>query len=278
MRARLLRTLGVGTAACLLLATAACGGDEDEAPDAGPASEALGEAVDNFAHGNTGHFTFQVGDDTEALIRTTGSFALIESHHAWQMTLSNGRRSVVTDQHRLEDRAWLRVSRDGSPPDGCWQALSARAAGERTGTPYEQVPTASGRHPALPQAAVVSTAEATGWADDGEGSVVEATTDLYSLAATLGEVVGDLDLSPDTLDARADITVLLDGRGEVVAWRTDLVAVLSSLADAGVTLTDDMEALVETGAAIPVMTGFSDLGDGVDLTTPDGTEVCGSAS
>lgn len=277
MRARLLRTLGAGTAACLLLATAACSGDEDEAPDAGPAPEALEFAIDNFGHGNTGHFTFQVGDDTEALIRTTGSFALIESHHAWQMTLSNGRRSVVTDQHRLEDRAWLRVSRDGSPPEGCWQALSARAAGERTGTPYEQVPTSSGgRHPALPQAAVVTTAEATDWADDAEGSVVEATTDLYSLAATLGEVVGDLDLSPDTLDARADLTFLLDDRGDVAAWRTDLVAVLEALADAGVTLTDDMQALVETGATIQVMTGFSDLGDGVELEQP--TELCGSGS
>lgn len=275
-----MRAFGAVTvAACLVLASAACSGDEDDQPDAGPASEALDEAVASFSHGNTGQFVFQVGDDNDALISTTGAFSLTESNHEWQMTLSDGESSIVTDQRRLDDRAWLRISRDGSAPTGCWQAVTARQAGVRTSTPYEPLATDSGgRHPSLPQAAVVTTAEATDWSSSGEGSVVEATTDLYSLAATMGEVVGDLDLTPDNLDARGEVTILLDDRGDVAAWRTDLIGVFESLADAGVTLTEDMEALVETGAEVPVMTGFSELGNGVELTAPARRNVCRSSS
>lgn len=255
--------------ACVLVLTG-CTDDGPEGPDAGPAPRALEEAVATFSHGNTGAYTFQLGDDGEPLIRTTGTFALDEAKLDWRMTLSNGERTTVTEQRRLGGRSWLRTARDADPT-GCWRAMPAARAQQRTGTPFEPPRTASGQHPVLPQAAVVTTADDAAWVE--EGTVLTATTDLHSLAATLGEVVGELDLDPATLDARAEVTLLLE-QGDVVAWRTDLVAVLRALRDVGVELTDDLAALVETGAEVPVATGFSDLGNGASIERPARSEVC----
>lgn len=262
-----MRALGAVTVAASLVLAAACSGDTGDQPDVGPASDAVEQAVASFTDADTGRFTFQVGEDTDALIRTTGAYAMAADQLSWQMTLSNGRRSVVTDLVRLDDRAWLRVGRRGAAPRGCWEPVAARQAGVRTGTQFEP----RGGQPALPHAAVVTAAEGTAWVS--EGSVVEATTDLYSLAATLGEVVGELDLTAESLDARADVTMLLED-GDVVAWRTDLVAVLEALSEAGVALTQDMQALVETGAEIQVATGFHALGNEMAIAGPDRGDVC----
>lgn len=266
-----MRALGALAVAASLVITAACSGSDDEGPDAGPAPDALAEAVASLTDANAGRLTFQVGDDNDALIRTTGAYVLDARQTEWQMTLSNGERSVVTEQRRLGDRAWLRSARNGEAPTSCWQAFGARRAAERTSTQFEPPADASPDHPLLPHVAVATTAEGEKWVSPG--SVVEGTADLYSVAATLGEVVGELDISPATLEGRAAVSFLLDD-GEVLAWNTDVVAVLESLAEAGVELTDDMEELVETGAEIRMATGFSDLAGDVEVEAPGPRDIC----
>lgn len=266
-----MRALGALAVAASLVLTAACSGDEDEGPDVGPAPEVVADAVAAFSDANTGRFTFQIGDDTDALVGTSGAYVVDARQVEWQMTLSNGERSVVTDQVRLANRAWLRTARNGSAPEGCWQPSTARRAAERTSTQFERPASSDGTYPVLPHAAVVTTVEGDEWVS--EGSVAEGTADLYAVSATLGEVVSDLDLDPESLDARTDVTLLLS-EGEFVAWRTDVVAVLEALGEAGVTLTPDMEELVETGADIQVASAFHDVGADVDIEAPARRDLC----
>lgn len=266
-----MRALGALAVAASLVLTAACSGDEDEGPDVGPAPEVVADAVAAFSDDNTGRFTFQIGDDSDALVSTSGAYVVDARQVEWQMTLSNGERSVITDHVRLADRAWLRSARDGSAPEGCWQPSTARRAAERTSTEFEPPADSVGTYPLLPHAAVVTTVEATEWSS--AGSVAEGTADLYTVSATLGEVVGELDLSPESLDARIGVSLLLDD-GQMLAWRTDVVAVLEALADAGVTLTDDMVELVDTGADIQVASAFHDLGADVDIERPARRDLC----
>lgn len=247
-----------------------CSGDADQDPASRPAPEALEEAVAAFVAADTGVFTFQVGDDATRLIRTTGTFALDAGAFDWSMTLSDGDRSSTVDQRRVGDRAWLRLGRDGEAPRGCWQPVSPGRAEARTGTRFDPPQSGATPHPDLAPAAVVTTAEGGEWVD--EGTVLRATSDLAAVAATLGDVVSDLDLGSETLAAGAEVTFLLTD-GEVTAWRTDLVAVLEALSDAGVELTRDLRELVATGVELTVAAGFSDLGR-AEVSAPAAGEVC----
>lgn len=248
------------------LALAGCSddGDDDDRPEAGPVAEVLDEAVASFSHGNTGSYTFQLGDDGEPLIRSTGEFALDVPTSTTDLTLVNGERTSRAEQVRIGDRAWFRVAKDGAEPTGCWEQTTPQRAATRLGIAQ---PPKDDQAVVPPVAAVVTGAVGTEWID--EGTTARATTDLYAVAATLGDAVTALDLTPGNTRGEVEVTILLDReKGTVLAWRTDLVTVLKALQESGADLDQETVALLDSGVDLPVMAGFSDLGDGIDVEAP----------
>ncbi|GGD12002.1 hypothetical protein [Nocardioides daphniae] len=247
------------------LALAGCSGDDE--PEAGPADETLAAAVAAFTDAGTGDYTFQLGDDDEPMIRSEGKFGVADSVATLDLTLTNGERSLRSEHVRVGDDVWFRTSQDSTgPASGCWRAgRPDRASGLLGPGPAE-----SGEGtPAPPAVAVVATAEGEEWV--AKGDTVRGTADLFTVASTLGEVVSSLELAPEQTQGRVEVTFLVDGE-DVVAWRTDLVTVLRALADSGAELDPEMVRLLDGDIDIPVMAGFSQLGEDVSVEPP--SDLC----
>lgn len=245
-------------------ALAGCSGDDE--PEIGPADETLAGAVADFTEAGTGDYSFQLGDDDEPMIRSTGQFGLADAVATLDLRLISGDRGVRSEQVRIGDDAWFRTSQNGpGPATGCWRSGRPDRASGLLG--HESAASGDGIT-APPAVRVVTTAEGEKWV---EGGTVRGTADLFSVASTLGEVVTSLDLTPENTDGRVEATFLLEG-GEVLAWRTDLVTVFRALADSGAELDPEMVRLLDSGLDVPVITGFSKLGEDVTVEPP--TKLC----
>lgn len=256
------------------LALAGCSDDDGDSPDATRAADALDRAVSNFSDEESGSYTFQLGDDSDPLMRSTGEFDLDDDVATVDLTLSNGDRRVRSEQVRLGQQRWYRTSKkDDTAPTGCWRKGSPPRGANLASIPLTG---SAGPYEAPPVVGVVTTALGEEWVTEAstEGSksnTVKGTADLYAVASTLGDAVASLGISAEDTSGRVDVTFLLDGE-DVMAWSTDLVTVLKGLSDAGVKLDADTQRLIESGTEVPVMAGFSKLGDDVDVEEP--TPVC----
>ncbi|QCX28928.1 hypothetical protein [Nocardioides jishulii] len=256
------------------LALTGCSDDDGDSPDATRAADALDQAVSNFSAEESGSYTFQLGDDSDPLMRSSGEFDLEDDVATVDLTLSNGQRRQRSQQVRLGERRWFRTAkRNDAAPAGCWRTGSPPRGANLAGIPLTG---SAGPFVAPPVVGVVTTAVGEEWVTEAstEGSksnTVKGTADLYAVASTLGNAVASLGISAEDTSGRVDVTFLLDG-DNVMAWSTDLVTVLKGLSDAGVKLDGDTQRLVESGAEVPVMAGFSKLGDDVDVEEP--TPVC----
>lgn len=261
MRARL------AAVAVLVCAVSACtaGEKSDEHPDAGPAPDALSAAIDGWTESNSGRFRFFLGDENDYLMATESAYLLDEDRVELGTVLRNGEQTTTVEAIRDRDQTWSRTAAGAEAPQGCW----VRTPNGRTGPGGSDAFGSGASTTTVPQLAVLEQAKGIAWVE--EGNVLTATTDLYALVSSLGQTWRQLDLDPNQGD-RAEITVLL-ADDEVVAWRTDLGSVLEAARDAGAEVTPEMEQMIETGVEIQVLTGFSALGDEVQVARPPRKQV-----
>ena len=258
MRARL------AAAVVLVCGLTACSAGEEtvqEVPDAGPAPQALASAVAVWTDDNTGRFTFFLGEQNDFLLASKGDYVMDQDLVRMGSVAQKNGEVITTELVLGRDESWSRSAVAPASPEGCWVRRTGERAGELTGGAFgDTEPSAA----FLAQLAVVDLAEGTSW--EAPGTVLHATTDLYTLVSTLGQSWRQLDLEP-TSRHRSEVTFLLD-QGEIVAWRTDLGTILESVREAGVELTTEMEQVIDLDVALPVTTSFADLGADVEIDPP----------
>lgn len=234
-------------AAALALTLTSC---SDAEPEVEAADVVLEAAVADLRAAGTGAFGFALGDESDATLRTEGTYDLGAGTSRFTVSTDDGETQASITQVAHPDEVWMQVAEGKGAGQACWLHVA-----DDIGTPaYVEV---------------ALSVEAVEWVDPGH--VLRGTVDLALLLNTLGDAAGDLEVDPAD-GAQADVLVLLDDDA-LTAWKTDMASVLTAVRDTGVELSDEMTQVVDTGVEVPMMAWFSDAGTEVDHAAPARADV-----